>query len=182
VLALPRAFVGFSSTDILSYRVMCAWQAREHIAFQFCDCQHTDAILSHSEAYIKSRCRDRLDRAGTYILLIGSDTRLRETYVKWEVEVAIEKKCRLIGVNLDFWRYQNPATCPPVLRAAGAVFVPFSPQIIQFTLEHWTRPLQTGCYYYYDDSVYTNLGYVLNGYIATRPPNAIVRRSAALAI
>jgi hypothetical protein len=48
--------------------------------------------------------------AGTFALLIGNDTRFKEQYVLWEAEVAIEKGCRLIGVNLDDWRVMNPST------------------------------------------------------------------------
>jgi hypothetical protein len=39
--------------------------------------------------------------ASTFVMLIGEDTRYKHKYVRWEAEVAIEKKCRLIGVNLD---------------------------------------------------------------------------------
>ena len=172
-MALPRTFVGFSSTDIRSYHLMCAWKEHEHIDFNFCDCQLQDALNSTNEDYIKRRCRDRLDMAGTYILMIGQDTRFKDTYVKWEAEVAIEKKCRLIAVNLDNWRVQNPFTCPPVFMNAGALFVTFSPQIVARALDptQWQRQVpQTHPYYYFQDWVYTGLGYVLEGYIARRPP------------
>ena len=36
---LPRTFVSFSSTDITSYNMMCAWKAQEHIDFNFYDLQ-----------------------------------------------------------------------------------------------------------------------------------------------
>src|ERR1035438_6919147 len=78
-MALPRTFVGFSSTDIDSYRLMCAWKAHENIDFDFCDCQLQTAINSDKEAYIKTRCRERLQMAGTYVLLIGGDTFFQET-------------------------------------------------------------------------------------------------------
>ena len=114
-MALPCTFVGFSSKDILYYRLMCAWKEHEHIDFNFCDCQLHKELRSEDERYIKAQCRARLDMAGTYVLLIGDNTRYKHRYVLWEVEVAIEKRCRLIGVNIDNWRYMNPATCPPYL-------------------------------------------------------------------
>ncbi len=124
-MSLPRTFVGFSSTDINWYRLMCAWKVHEHIDFNFCDCQLQDALNSEDESYIKRKCRERIDMAGTYIMLIGTDTRSKHRYVKWEAEVAIEQECRIIGVNLDKWRYMNEATCPPVINDIGAMFVPF---------------------------------------------------------
>ena len=67
-MSLPRTFVGFSSTDINWYRLMCAWKAHEHIDFNFCDCQLQDALNSEDESYIKRKCRERIDMAGTYIM------------------------------------------------------------------------------------------------------------------
>ena len=36
-MPLPRTFVGFSSTRIRYYRMMCAWKANENIDFNFAD-------------------------------------------------------------------------------------------------------------------------------------------------
>jgi hypothetical protein len=170
-MALPRTFVGFSSTDIASYRLMCAWKAHENIDFDFCDCQLQTAINSENEAYIKNRCRERLQMAGTYVLLIGADTAYKEKFVLWEAEVAIEKKCRLIGVNLDKWRVLNPARCPSMFQAVDAVFVPFSPPILAWALEKWTPPFPNSRnWYFFEDWVYQRLGYVFAGNSAIRPP------------
>lgn len=170
-MTLPRTFVGFSSTDISYYRLMCAWKAHENIGFDFCDCQLQAAINSDNETYIKSRCRERLQMAGTYVLLIGADIAYKERFVLWEAEVAIEKKCRLIGVNLDNWRVLNPARCPLVFQAVDAVFLPFSPQILAWALEKWTPPSPaTSNWYFFQDWVYQNLGYGLVGNMAVRPP------------
>src|SRR5437867_12460232 len=100
-MGLPRTFVGFSSTDIHYYRLMQAWKAHEHIDFDFCDCQLEKEIYSDDEGYIKRKCRERLYISGKYIMLIGEDTRHKHKYVSWEAEVAIEKDCTIIGVNLD---------------------------------------------------------------------------------
>jgi hypothetical protein len=139
-MALPRTFVSFSSTDIDSYHLMRAWKNHEHIDFNLYDLQLEEAIDSTNEQYIKRICRAKLNRAGTYILLIGNDTRLKTTYVKWEAEVAIENDCRLIAVNLDKYRRINGATCPSVFNGVGAIFVAFSPQIVAHALEDWKTP------------------------------------------
>ena len=90
-MGLPRTFVSFSSTDIHYYRLMQAWKANKHINFNFTDCQLHTAIQSVNEAYIKRLCRERINMAGTLIVLVGKDTYLKNTFVKWEVEVALEK-------------------------------------------------------------------------------------------
>ncbi len=90
-MGLPRTFVGFSSTDIHYYRLMLAWKQHEHIDFSFTNCQLSQEINSSDEVYIKRKCRERIDMAGTFAVLIGSDTRNKHKYVRWEMEVALEK-------------------------------------------------------------------------------------------
>lgn len=156
-MGLPRTFVGFSSTDIRSYRLMLAWKANEHIDFNFADCQLEKEINSDDEAYIKSKCRERIGMADTFAILIGQDTRSKHKYVRWEIEVAREKGCRIIGINLDGARHMIQETCPPIIRDIGAIFVPFSPKIVGCVLENF-KMRDKGNWYYPED-VYKKLGY-----------------------
>jgi hypothetical protein len=156
-MGLPRTFVGFSSTDIRSYWLMCAWKEHEHIDFSFVDCQLQSEINSENEAYIKRKCRERINMAGKYVILIGEDTRSKHRYVRWEAEVAIEKGCTIIGVNLNGKRALDNDRCPPIIRDIGAIFVPFSPRIIAYTLEHCQKH-DTGNYHF-PQAVYQKLGY-----------------------
>lgn len=156
-MGLPRTFVGFSSTDIKYYSLMKAWKENENIDFNFTDCQLQDDIKSDNEDYVKRKCGERINMAGKYILLIGEDTKYKYKYVRWEAEVAIEQGCTIIGVNLDGSRHMVEATCPPVIRDIGAIFVPFSPHIIKYALENYK--MEQNDNYYYKDEVYTELGY-----------------------
>lgn len=158
-MGLPRTFVGFSSTDIRRYWLMLAWKTNENIDFDFVDCQLTQEIDSENESYIKRKCRQRINMAGTYVMLIGKDTRYKHTYVRWEAEVAIEKGCRIIGVNLDGAREMNSATCPPIIRNIGALFVPYSPHILAHALRTWRHDSETGAWAY-KPAVYRRLGYM----------------------
>jgi hypothetical protein len=136
---------------------MLAWKANENIDFNFTNCQLQEEINSENEEYIKRKCRERINLAGKYVLLIGQDTRSKYKYVRWEAEVAIEKGCTIIGVNIDKSRSLNVDTCPPIIRNIGAIFVPFSPKIIAFALENYSMNKDDD--YYYKDEVYKNLGY-----------------------
>lgn len=156
-MGLPRTFVGFSSTDIKYYWLMKAWKENENIDFNFTDCQLDDDINSDDENYVKRKCRERINMASKYILLIGDDTRYKYKYVRWESEVAIEKGCTIIGVNLDGSRKIVEETCPPIIKDIGAIFVLFSPYIIQYALENYTMHEEGN--YYYKDEVYKKLGY-----------------------
>ncbi len=157
-MGVPRTFVGFSSTDIRSYWLMLAWKKNERIDFDFADCQLAKDIRSNDEAYIKSVVRKRLQLAGTYAMLIGEDTRSKHKYVRWEAEVAIEKKCRIIGINLDGSRRVNTTKCPPIIRDIGAIFVPFSPKIVAYAIRHY-KMHDDNDNYRYKPEVYRKLGY-----------------------
>lgn len=156
-MGLPRTFVGFSSTDIHYYRLMLAWKESEHIDFNFTDVQLAQDINSKNEEYIKRKCRERIGMAGTFLSLIGTDTRSKHKYVRWELEVALEKGCRIIGVNLDGARQIVDATCPPIIKDVGAIFVPFSPKIVAHALENYKMNDKGN--WHYKDEVYKQLGY-----------------------
>jgi hypothetical protein len=166
-MSLPRTFVGFSSTDLHCYRLMTAWKAHEHIDFEFCDCQLAHELNSQSEDYIKQQCRARIKMAGHYVLLIGQDTRSKHKYVRWEAEVAVEKGCTIIGVNLDKTRFLDQARTPTVIQNIGALFVTFSPPILAYALRHYK--MNDSKNYHYPESVYQKLGYIIDGRRAYRP-------------
>lgn len=157
-MGLPRTFVGFSSTDINSYRLMLAWKANKNIDFSFADCQLNGELNSENEAYIKKKCRERVNMAGTYVMLIGKDTKSKHKYVRWEAEVAIEKDCTIIGVNLDGSRQMVQSTCPPIIRDIGAIFVPFSPHVVAYAIQNYKMHADRDNYHY-KDHVYKNMGY-----------------------
>jgi hypothetical protein len=155
-MAGDRVFVGFSSTDIKSYRLMTAWKANGKIDFEFTDCQLSAEVNSDNEDYIKRKVRERLGLAGTFVQLIGEDTRSKYKYVRREAEVAItERKMRIIGVNLNGSRLCDDR-CPPVLKDIGALFVTFNPAIIQYALKNFER--QDKDNWHYKDGTYTQLG------------------------
>jgi hypothetical protein len=156
-MGLPRTFIGFSSTDIKKYWLMLAWKENEKIDFEFADCQLEKEIKSEDEVYIKSIVRKRINLAGKYILLIGEDTRFKHQYVLWETEIAIEKKCAIIGVNLDGNRQIVDRTCPKVIKNIGAIFVPYSPKIIAHAINHYK--MGEAGNYEYNNTLYTQLGY-----------------------
>ena len=95
--------------------------------------------------------------AGTFAILIGQDTRSKHKYVRWEMEVALEKSCRIIGINLNGSRFMEDTTCPPIIKNVGAIFVPFSPKIVAHALANWT--MKTKDNWNYKPEFYQQLGY-----------------------
>lgn len=155
-MGLPRTFVGFSSTDIKYYWLMLAWKNSEKIDFNFADLQLNKEINSEDETYIKRCCRERLDQAGYFIQLIGEDTRYKYKYVRWEAEMAVEKNCTIIGVNLNGSKGFDKERTPKVISDIGAIFVPFGPKIIKYALENYKTKDEGN--FIYGDSTYQTLG------------------------
>lgn len=170
-MELPRTFVSFSSTDEKHYAMTDAWRANEHIDFNFADFQIEEAIQSQDQYYIKSILRGRIRRSDTFILLIGTDTWQKTTFVKPEVEIALEKGCRLIGMNLNHCRFKDER-CPDFFADKGALFIPFSSRIAALALKPWRRdpraPGASDDWFFYDWG-YTHLGYQLIGDRAVLP-------------
>ena len=70
----------------------------------------------------------------------------------------------IIGVNLNGLRWQDTDRCPPVIRDSLAIYISFQSKILQHALENWPSEHarlrsagRTGPYYY-NQSVYSNLG------------------------
>ena len=163
---LARTFVSFSSADKSRYDLMCAWKAHDHIDFNFADFQLDEAINSQSTYYIKSVCTAKIRLTDTFVLLIGNDTYTKTIFVKAEVEAAVEKGCRMIGVNLNNCRSKDDL-CPSFFANVGAMFVPFSSRILAEALR-WQRQGNSPSYYFFDE-VYAGLGYQLVGSTAVLP-------------
>jgi hypothetical protein len=172
-MELARTFVSFSSADIDYYHVMEMWNANEHIDFRFANFQVDERINSLNPSYIKSVLRNKIRRADTFVLLIGNDTFTKTEFVQSEVEVAIEKGCRLIGMNINNTRFKD-WLCPSFFAYRGGLFIPFSSRIAAEALRPWKRAppesnLTSGDWRFYD-SDYVRLGYSLVGDTAILPP------------
>jgi hypothetical protein len=127
-----------------------------------------DGLLHDIETYFSlNKQRPKPVRVlNTFVLLIGSDTYTKTVFVKDEVEAAVERGCRLIGVNLNNCRFKD-VLCPAFFADVGALFVPFSSRIMAEALM-WQRQ-GTSPWYYFFDEVYTRLGYQLTGTTAVLP-------------
>lgn len=151
-----RVFVSFDSEDIRSFHLMKAWKENENIDFDFINMQLETSINSQNETYIKGILRKKITTSGTFIQLIGQNTKSKHKYVRWEAEVAIEKNCRLIGINLNNKRNMDQGLTPPILKNKGVIFVSFSPKIIKFTLDSFQKKENDN--WYYENKIYQDLG------------------------
>ncbi len=154
---LPKTVVGYSITDAEYYYAMLAWRGKERIDFFFTDCGLARESNLDNEEFIKALVRERIGTTDKYALLIGEDTGFRHKYVHWEAEAAIAKGCTIIGVNLDGSRQIIESKCPAAIFDVGAVFIPFSPRILAYTLVNYRKRAQGN--WHFPDQVYQQLGY-----------------------
>jgi hypothetical protein len=160
IMGLYRTVVGFSATDLKDYWEMLTWKTTESIDFSFIDCGLYDDSQNDNEQYVKEKVREVMKATDCYALLIGEDTKIKCKYIQWEAQVAIEKGCTIIGINLDGVRELDEETCPAIIRNVGATFVAFSPQIVAYTIEHFKMKDKGN--WNYDDDLYEELGYADN--------------------
>lgn len=152
-----KVIVGFTGSDAQMFGIMLGWSDAGYADVSFSNCKLIDELDPEDEGQIKQKCREHLSAADTFVILIGKDTRYKHKYVCWELEVVIEKGYRIIAVNLDNARTMVEHTCPSLLISAGAIFVPFSPKIVLYAIENFSK-MSTKNYYYGDD-IYKKLGY-----------------------
>ncbi len=159
-MEMSRTVVGFGPTDLEGYWEMLTWKTTENIDFNFIDCGLYDDPQNDNEQYVKEKVREVMKATDRYALLISEDTKFKCKYIRWEAQVAIEKGCTIIGINLDGIREIDEEICPAVLHNIGATFVAFSPQIVAYAIEHFKMKDKGN--WNYDDDLYEELGYAAN--------------------
>lgn len=151
-------------TDMKHYRLMTAWAANENYTFNFYNAHDLNTARDSSqEESIKKQLRERFANSKLFVVLIGEKTRLLTKFVKWEMEVALRLGLPIIAVNLNGSRVQDDR-CPPAIKSALAMFVPYGQKIVEHAMNNWptqhaglTREGKTG-WYYYKDETYKALG------------------------
>jgi MTH538 TIR-like domain (DUF1863) len=161
-----KTYVGFDAdTDMRSYRLMQAWKGNEHIDFDFYNVHDINSNPNlTSEVNIKKQLRERFENTKNFVLLVGEKTKNLYTYVRWEIDQAIERKIPIIVVNLNMERKIDEKLCPPIIRDGLAVHVSFNVAIVKYALDNWEddhykkRKENDNQAYCYEASVYKKLG------------------------
>lgn len=156
-----KTYIAFDGdNDMHYYRLMTAWAKNDAFEFDFYNAHDLNTARDSSqEASIKRQLRERFANSKAFIILIGESTRYLTKFVKWEIETAISLGLPIIGVNLNGSREQDDR-CPPALKSALAIIVPFNEKIITYAMENWpadaaarARKGESGTFVY-NDSVY----------------------------
>lgn len=160
-----KTYICFDGDEDMSYyRLMTAWKAHDGFTFNFHNAHDINTARDSSqEESIKKQLRERFADSKMLIVLIGKKTRSLTKFVKWEMETALRLGLPIIGVNLNGTRRRDEL-CPPAIRGELAIYVPYSPKIIEYAMDHWPADYKskkqagtTGAFFY-KDHVYEGLG------------------------
>ena len=151
-------------SDIKYYRIMQAWHSNVNVDFKFVNAHDiTQARDTSSEETIKRSLRTRLNGSDVLLVLVGESTRNLYKFVRWEIEVAIEKGMPIIVANLNKKKSMDYNLCPPIIRDELAIHIPFGQKIISFAITNWPNwskkhkaDGKTGAFYY-EEKVYNSL-------------------------
>lgn len=159
-----KTYTIFDGTnDMWAYAYMKGWKANRHIDFDFYDAHDIQKMpRAQDEAYVKARLRERFNNTKQAIVICGENTKNLFRFVRWEIEVCLDKRIPIIVANLNQVRLHDPSRCPPILNGKGAMHVAFGARIIKFALDNYAEnPIEykSSTNWYYDSSIYKRLGY-----------------------
>ncbi|SRR6266487_1597289 len=160
------AFDGdYDEGDMWAYRLMQAWNANEHIDFNFYNAHDINSARDTSDVEsIKAQLRVRMANAKQMVLLVGENTKNLRKFVPWEIDLARKKDIPIVIANLNGKRRYDTDRCPSAIGSVVyTMHVSFQPRIIQYALDNFaeTYDKYKNEYvgnYYYKDSAYEQLG------------------------
>lgn len=124
--------------DMWAYAYMKGWKSNENVSFNFFDAHDLNVITDRaSEESVKTKLRERMLNAKQVLLLVGKHTKNLHRFVRWEIELALDRGLPIIAVNLNKKRAFDPDLCPPLLHGKQVAHVSFEAKIIQFAMDNF---------------------------------------------
>lgn len=135
----PTYVIFDGDEDQWAYRFMRGWKQNERIDFDFRDAHDLDNMTgaAQDERYVKSKLRERMEKSSAVLVLVGEKTKNLYKFVRWELELALELGLPLIVANLNEKRDIDRDFCPPIIKEACAIHIPFKLAAIRKALDHW---------------------------------------------
>jgi hypothetical protein len=133
-------YVAFDGdNDKWAYAFMKGWKTNDRVDFDFEDAHELDNMTNRAqgEAYVKAYLKERMKNSAALVVIVGEKTKNLFRFVRWEMELALELGLPIIVANLNNKTHFDPDLCPPILRDACAVHIPFKKDAIKFALDTW---------------------------------------------
>jgi MTH538 TIR-like domain (DUF1863) len=133
-------YVAFDGdSDKWAYAFKKGWKANKNVDFDFEDAHDLDAMTNRAqnEAYVKSTLKERMKASDALVVIVGEKTKNLFKFVRWEMELALERGLPIVVANLNGINGRDVDLCPAVIRDACAVHVPFKLIAVNHALETW---------------------------------------------
>ena len=127
--------------DKWGYGFLKGWAKNENIDFEFSDAHDLDSMTGRAqdEYYVKQKLRERMQKSDAVLVIVGEKTKNLYKFVRWELDLALELGLPIVVANLNDKREIDREFCPPVIRDACAVRIPFRRAAIKPALDNWPR-------------------------------------------
>ena len=144
------------------------WKTNDRVDLDFEDAHDLDEMTrrAQNEAYVKSKLKERMKSSEALVVIVGEKTKNLYKFVRWEIEFGMELRLPIIVANLNNQIRLNLTLCPPILRDACAVHIPFKKEAIKHALSSWPAEFRgldanaksAGARYYDRPSWYKEMG------------------------
>ena len=78
-----------------------------------------------------------MKNASAVVVLVGEKTKNLYKYVRWELELALELGLPIIVANLNKANRKDNDRCPPIIRDACAVHIPYTLEALKHAMAKW---------------------------------------------
>lgn len=150
--------------DMWAYAFMKGWKQNENVDFDFYDAHDLRPLRDRaSEETVKRSLHERMNNAKQVIVLVGEQTKGLYQFVRWEIQLAMDKDLPIIVVNLNGTRDYDADRCPSILSGRCAIHVAFKMKIIKYALDGFppwynSAARESSGWRYYKDDIYRQVG------------------------
>ena len=93
-----NVFISFASEDLNEVNLLRGQTENEHVPLDFNDHSVKEPIDSERAEYIKSKIRDKIDRASVTMVYLSEDS-ATSPWVDWEIRESLRKGKGVLGVH-----------------------------------------------------------------------------------
>ena len=98
---MKKIFISYDYSNDKKYKnMLLAWDKNKQFDFDFGDTSADVSIKSHDPDVIKRAISAKINQSDIFLCLIGEHTH-ESTWVKWEIEKALELEKKIVAVKLE---------------------------------------------------------------------------------
>lgn len=134
-----KTYICFDAdSDMWAYKFMMGWKNNDNIDFDFHNAHDLNNLRDgSSEETIKRKLRERMANTKLLLVLIGEKTKNLFRFVRWEIEIALEKDIPIIASYLNGSKQLDENICPSIIKKELVLHIPFKQAAIRWSIDNW---------------------------------------------